>query len=77
MVQAPLGAHKLPRILLANCSNDGWADLHGPTFKAASTKATARFFESLCKRYFAAATPKDRNVCAIASSLVEFHPGTL
>ena len=36
-----LGVHKLPRILLANCSNDGWADLHGPAFKATHTKATA------------------------------------
>eukprot|EP00959_Pyramimonas_sp_CCMP1952_P088669 1855391-Pyramimonas_sp.AAC.1 len=47
------GSHKLPKILPQSFKNEeGWAELRGPAFKAANTRAAAPFFASLALEYF-------------------------
>ena len=64
---------KLPRILMASCvGSDGWADLCGPAFKAANTRAAARFFKPLAARHLHGDVVVNRHVRLVTSSLAAF-----
>eukprot|EP00969_Alexandrium_andersonii_P201922 8922233-Alexandrium_andersonii.AAC.1 len=46
------GSHILPKIFMANCTNNGWADLSGSAIKAAVTRGAVGFFQSLCHEFY-------------------------
>ena len=64
---------KLPRILMASCQgSDGWADLSGPAFKAANTRAAARCFNHTSARHMQSCTVANRHARLARPSLVGF-----
>ena len=64
---------KLPRILLASCTKDDWAELCGPAFKAANTRQAAKFFEHMAHKYCVGDSPVCRHIRLLTSSLVGFY----
>ena len=64
---------KLPRILLANCKQDDWAERAGPAFKAAITRHAARLFEHMANKYLLGDSAVYRHVRRLTTSLVAFY----
>jgi hypothetical protein len=64
---------KLPRILLANCKQDDWAELAGPAFKAAITMHAARLFDHMANKYLLGDSAVYRHVRLLTTSLVAFY----
>jgi hypothetical protein len=67
------GVARLPKILLANVWHDGWADLHGPAFKAAITRQAAPFFRELVCHYCSSDAPLDECLRLNMSSLDDMY----
>lgn len=67
------GTHRLPPIRLSNVLLDGWAELHGPTVKAANTRAAAPVFAHLAMRFFTEDTPLHVSLRAVTAKLKEFY----
>ena len=69
------GQHRLPE--LRQPSNvrqaDGWADLHGPTVKAANTRAAAPLIRDLAAEFFGRDLEFDRRIVAVSAKLAEFY----
>ena len=63
------GVSRLPKIFLSNVTADGWADLHGPAFKAAITRQAAPFFDELVCQYCASDEPADVLLRSVAGNL--------
>ena len=67
------GTQRLPPLRHSNVYGDGWANLHGPQFKAANTRAAVPAFSSLCHRWFVRGTPEDTSVLMVIDALQEFY----
>ena len=67
------GVARLPKVLLGNVYNDGWADLHGPAFKAAITRQAAPFFNELLSHYCSSDEPLDECLRLNMASLDDMY----
>lgn len=65
--------NRLPRIKLAACTADGWANLSGPSIKSAMTKHASDFFKLFCLRHFREADDSEKCVTEIACDLDSFY----
>eukprot|EP00959_Pyramimonas_sp_CCMP1952_P206931 4328553-Pyramimonas_sp.AAC.1 len=45
------GSNRLPKIMLTNCTRDGWGNLAGPAYKAAKVRCAAPFFRDVVFHY--------------------------
>ena len=68
------GWHRLPWIFAKNLTlGNGWADLHGQTFKAANTRAAAPAFRDLARHFFRTGSDEDVSVRAVTAHLASFY----
>ena len=67
------GSHIMPKIFMASCKNNGWADLSGPAIKAAVTRGAAGFFQSLCHEFYAGDTAFDVAIRAVLDNLAAIY----
>ena len=68
------GTHRLPRIRKTNLTDSsGWANLNGPTIKAANTRAAAPAFEALTHQFFNGVSERDACLRQVVSMLAEFY----
>ena len=70
---ANLGSNRLPPIRPGNLVADGWADLHGPTIKAANTRGAARLFRDIWRDYARPANDRDAAISELLNSLVALY----
>ena len=63
------GANRLPKIMLTNCTRDGWGNLAGPAYKAAKVRSAAPFFRELVHHYCSSASQRDRQLRIVVTSL--------
>ena len=70
---AHLGSHRLAPIKLSNIMLDGWAELHGPTVKAANTRAVALVFAYLAERFLVGLDQLYVSLRLLTSLLQEFY----
>ena len=70
MVRRAPGSPQAPSHLVSQLYQRRMGHLHGPIVKAANTRDIARLFESLAHAQFIAPTPRDRNICSVATNLV-------
>ena len=64
---------RIPRIKAGNCISNGWAELHGPAFKAANTRGAVRFFKLLADKYCTDESIVDMNIKSLLTSLEKFN----
>ena len=67
------GSVRLPKLLLANLTKDGWGDLHGKTIKAAITRHALPFFVSLVTEFYNRGTPEDTDRVRMLGALDELY----
>eukprot|EP00959_Pyramimonas_sp_CCMP1952_P237961 4972750-Pyramimonas_sp.AAC.1 len=66
------GSNRLPRITKNMLASDGWANLHGPTVKAANTRQAAPAFKDLGDRYLGNSR-KDVSIKAVLTTLAAIY----
>ena len=67
------GTHRMPPIKMNNTVLNGWWELHGPTVKAAATRAAAPVFSYLAGRYFPTGSPLDVALRGVTAGLADFY----
>ncbi len=68
------GSHRVPPLRLTNVRGpDGWADLHGPTIKAANTRGLAPLVRDLAREQFVSGSREDTAVVALCDGLADFY----
>ena len=67
------GTNRLPEVYWKNVLSDGWANLHGPAFKAAIVRSAAPFFAELTAKYCTTDSASDECLRGVTSSLAEYY----
>ena len=70
---ARLGSHRLAPIKLSSIMLDGLVELHGPTVKAANTRAVALVFAYLAERFLVGPDQLYVSLRLLTSLLQEFY----
>ena len=68
------GWHRLPKIRLKNLVNSqGWAELRGPAFKAANTRAAVPAFLAIAAETLTTGSEEDRSIVALLTAVNAFQ----
>ena len=67
------GSNRLPKIMITNCTRDGWGNLAGPAYKAAKVRCAAPFFRDVVFHYCGSMSDRDQQLRRVTASLDDLY----